>query len=407
MITKKLYYENIYAREFDSEIINSKNNPDGTFEITLAQTLFYPGGGGQPCDLGFINGVEVINVFEDHTGEIIHVLKNNFDTENLKNIHGVINWQRRFEYMQQHLGEHIFAGMLYKLHGLNTSRMRIENDNISLDIDDQQVELDIILEAEREANKVVWQNIPVEIIYPDIEEIKLHARKLPGDKAIPPFRVVKVGDVDYVPCCGTHPDTTGQIGLIKVISAENHKGGTRIYLHCGSAAYEWLHKLWLEIKNAESELVCGDLNITEKILNLKHQIRELKNNAQNITRHFLKPLAENLINNAEEFNGLKIIVHVLENSEQDSAKELSRLLTEQPDIIALVAAVNNEGAFLMFSCNKNSHADVRKAFKSTIETLNGKGGGAAFSAQGHCGAVEVEKLRNALAHAKEIIKNQA
>ena len=69
MITKKLYYENIYAREFDSEIINSKNNPDGTFEITLAQTLFYPGGGGQPCDLGFINGIEVINVFEDHTGE--------------------------------------------------------------------------------------------------------------------------------------------------------------------------------------------------------------------------------------------------------------------------------------------------------------------------------------------------
>ena len=131
-LTKKLYYENLYAQEFDAEVINQIEK-DGKFYVTLNQTLFYPSGGGQPYDTGFIDDVEVVEVFEE--GEnIIHVLKNKLEN---KNVHGVLNWDRRFELMQQHLGEHIFAGMLYNLHGLHTARMRIEGDNVSIDIDTQ------------------------------------------------------------------------------------------------------------------------------------------------------------------------------------------------------------------------------------------------------------------------------
>ena len=399
MTTKKLYYENLYAQEFDAAIVNLKNNPDGTCEIILNQTLFYPGGGGQPCDLGFIDGVEVINVCEDAEENIIHVLKNSLP-ENLNHVHGVINWERRFEHMQQHLGQHLFSAMLHKLHSLHTARMRIENDNVSLDTD-VQIDLNTILEAEAAANEIVWQNLPVEIIFPSMDEIKLHARKMPAAKAVPPIRIVKVGEADYVPCCGTHVNSTGQVGLIKIISFENHKGGSRIYLRCGRAAYRWLNDLWHEVKDVENELVCGDFNITEKILNLKNQIHELKINAENLTQHFLTPLAENLISSAEISGDYKIIAHVMENSSQDDAKALSKILTANNNVIALIAAENSDGAFLMFSTNKDDKKiDVRNIFKQTISQLNGKGGGASFSAQGYCKIDNVEILNNALLNAK-------
>ncbi|MBQ9404185.1 MAG: hypothetical protein IJU15_04300, partial [Synergistaceae bacterium] len=129
-MTRKLYYEDLYAKEFDAKIM-SQSEVDGKYHVVLAETLFYPSGGGQPCDLGFINGIEVLDVHE-HGDEIIHVLKEKIEGEEIA--HGVIDWERRFEFMQQHLGEHIFAGELYNLHNLHTLRMRIEGDNVSIDL---------------------------------------------------------------------------------------------------------------------------------------------------------------------------------------------------------------------------------------------------------------------------------
>ena len=142
-MTEKLYYENLYSREFDAEITSIQGN-----NITLDRTLFYPSGGGQPCDTGFIDNIEVLDVHEKN-GEIIHVLAE--PISEYKQVHGVINWDKRFELMQQHLGEHIFAGELYNLHGLHTARMRIEGDNVSIDVD-TPVSEKIILEAESLAN---------------------------------------------------------------------------------------------------------------------------------------------------------------------------------------------------------------------------------------------------------------
>ena len=374
-MTKKLFYEDLYAREFDAEVINQAEH-DGKFFVTLDKTLFYPGGGGQPCDLGFIDDVEVLEVMED--GEnIIHVL--NSEIKN-KNVHGVLNWDRRFELMQQHLGEHIFAGMLYNLHGLHTARMRIEGDNVSIDVDSDVGE-DVIFEAESAANEAVWKNIPVEILYPSMDEVKKFARKLPPEKSTQPIRIVKIEGVDYVPCCGVHVNSTGQAGLIKITSFENHKGGKRIYLKSGKAAYRWVKSVYDEVRKAESELVCGYEGINEKILNLKTQIHNLKITNENNTERFLEPIAENLLKSDS-----KIIRHVMKNSTQDEIKILFRLITEMNhEVSAMLANVdeNSGGIFLMFGCNReNKNFDVRPAFKKAIEILNGKGGGSSFSCQG-------------------------
>lgn len=378
IMTKKLYYENVYAREFDADVLGCEER-DGRFYVVLDKTLFYPGGGGQPCDLGIINDVEVLEVLE-HGDEIIHVLKSNIEG---RNIHGVLNWDRRFELMQQHLGEHIFAGMLYNIRQLHTARMRIEGDNVSIDID-TPVDDSVILEAEYFANKAVWENIPVEILYPDMAEVKAYARKLPPENSILPIRIVKIKGVDYVPCCGLHVSSTGQVGLVKITSSENHKGGTRIYLKCGSAAYRWLDDLYHEVKKAEAELVCGYQGINDKILNLRSQINNLKSLNEATIIHYLEPLGEKLVSNAEVRGQYKIVRHVLKNSGQDEVKHLFKILTDNNrEIIAFLAGESDNGTFLMFGTNRaNKDVDVRPAFKGAMNILEGKGGGPSFCAQG-------------------------
>lgn len=389
-MTQKLYYEDTYAREFDAEVISHDGN-----KLILNQTLFYPGGGGQPCDLGTINGIEVLEVIEQGE-EIIHIMKEEIHD---KNVHGILDWDRRFELMQQHLGEHLFAGSLWTLHHLHTDRMRIEGDNVSIDTD-KPADMKAILEAEHAANESVWKNIPVEVIYPDMAEVREHARKLPPENAVMPIRIIKVEGVDYVPCCGLHVSSTGQAGLVKITSCENHKGGSRIYLKCGRAAYRWLDSLYAEVRKAESELVCGYEGINEKILILKSQIHDLKAHNDSTIDRLMKPIADNLIQNAKD----RIITHIMHGSSQEEIKHLFKLLTnENNGIISLLAGVNASGVFIIFGTHKeNKNIDVRPAFKKAIEILNGKGGGSSFCAQGH--GKNYEALNDALNTAVSVIK---
>ena len=150
-------------------------------------------------------------------------------------------------------------------------------------------------------------------------------------------------------------------------------------MRCGRAAYRWLASVYGELKKAEAELVCGYDGINEKILSLKSQIHELKIANEHTIERFLRPIAEELINSGE-----KIIVHVMNNSNQDEAKHLFRLLTENNnDIAVMLACVTSEGAFLIFGTNKaNKNIDVRPAFKTAINILEGRGGGNSFCAQG-------------------------
>ena len=184
---------------------------------------------------------------------------------------------------------------------------------------------------------------------------------------------------------------------MKVTSVENHKGGSRIYLRCGGAAYRWLDAVYREVRKAEAELVCGYEGINEKILNLKSQIKDLKNENEKTLEKFLRPLAEDLAKN-------KIIKYVMKNSSQDDVKHLFRLITEiNCEAVALLACENSDGVFIMFGTNRdNKNIDVRPAFKKAVSILDGKGGGNSFSAQGW--GKNSEKLSEAIDEAEKEVK---
>lgn len=399
-MTAKMYYEDLYAREFDAEVI-SQTEHDGKFHVILNQTLFYPSGGGQPCDLGSIDGIEVLDVHEERH-EIVHVLSSRLEGVR---VHGVLDWERRFELMQQHLGEHLLAGCLHNLHQIHTDRMRIEGENVSIDTA-KPIALDAILEAEAEANRAIWNDLPVEVVYPSMDEVRERARKLPPEDAELPIRIVKVEGVDYVPCCGLHVSSTGQVGLVKVTSVENHKGGSRIYLRCGSAAYHWLDSVYREVRKAESELVCGYEGINEKIAILKGQIHDLKVQNDATVERFLKPIAEDLAVNAEPFGEYKLVKHVMKSG-QDDVKRMFRLITESDhDVVVMLAGESSEGVFLTFGTHKeNKGIDVRPAFRKSMEILEGRGGGSSVCAQGW--GKKSERLNEALDAAVSELKEGA
>jgi len=208
---EKLYYTNQYQTKFEAKVIEVKEL-NNKYHIALDKTAFFPGGGGQCCDLGKINEKDVLEVYEEN--EIVyHVISENIDKGSL--IKGEINWNRREDGMHQHLAQHVLSGCFFKLFSANTVSIHLGKEISTVDIIGHLDE-DKIKKAEKMANDIVRQNIMVEFIIPSYDELKnLNLRRdLPNtDKEI---RVVKIGDLDINACCGVHPKSTLDLRLIKI-----------------------------------------------------------------------------------------------------------------------------------------------------------------------------------------------
>ena len=400
-MTRKLYYEDLYKTEFDAAVLRMDEDEKGVRVVTDA-TLFYPGGGGQPCDLGVLGGRNVLEVLEEGD-DIVHVLDGPLP-EGQNEIHGVIDWPRRFELMQQHLGQHILAAVLHNRFSLHTARMRIEGDNVSMDFDGAHIDEQTLREAEAEANDVIYKNIPVEILFPSFDEVERCARKLPP-KTSEPIRIVKVSGVDYVPCCDLHVKSTGEIGVIKATAIESHKGGTRVHLRCGRAAYRWLDVVCHEARQIQLELTCPPEEMFARVLHLKDEIHELKSQKESILERAASEVAERLMRGVKRVGEFTLVTHVLEGAEQDDVKRLFKALTERRGVVALLAGIGTEAVSLIFGCNReDKKIDVREAFRKAVEMIGGKGGGAPFQAVGF--GHDAEKLRPAIDAAAEIMRQK-
>ena len=207
--TRKLYYEDVYQKEFTAEVLECRETAQG-YEIVLNQTAFYPEGGGQPCDLGTINGISVVDVQEKRS-EIVHYTEKPLETGS--KVTGKIDWARRFDLMQQHSGEHIVSGLVHEAYGYDNVGFHMSSDVITVDFSGVLTETQLA-EIEAETNQKIWENTPVEIFYPPKEELeKLSYRskkELTGQ-----VRLVRFPGSDLCACCGTHVTHAGEIGAVK------------------------------------------------------------------------------------------------------------------------------------------------------------------------------------------------
>ena len=235
-MTEKLYYLDAYATKFTAKVLECTAEKKN-FKVVLDRTLFYPEGGGQPADMGTLGGVKVLDVHEKDD-IITHTTDKPLEVG--AEVEGEIDWERRFDLMQNHSGEHILSGVICQKYGCDNVGFHMGKEMITIDLNTKIPEEDLPW-LEEKANEAIWNNVPVGIRYPSKEELDAldyrSKKELEGQ-----VRIVNVGEYDCCACCGTHVRLAGEVGQIKIISAQNYKGGTRLELLCGKRALQDFRK---------------------------------------------------------------------------------------------------------------------------------------------------------------------
>ena len=238
METRKLFYEDCHLREFSAQVVSCEKAEKG-YQVVLDATAFYPEGGGQACDLGTLGDASVLDVQE--RGETVFHLCDKPLTVG-ETVEGKIDWQRRFDLMQQHSGEHIVSGLVNRLLGHHNVGFHVGKTAMEIDFDGP-ITAQQLAEIEQKANEAVWQNLPIRCWVPSPEQLPQVFYRT--KRALPwPVRIVEVPGYDSCACCGVHVAHTGEIGLIKILSCVKFHKGVRLELLCGQRAYRYMAEVF-------------------------------------------------------------------------------------------------------------------------------------------------------------------
>lgn len=345
---EKLFYTDQYIKSFTAEL-ESVEEKDGKFHVVLDKTAFFPGGGGQFCDLGTIEGQQVLEVYEE-AGVIYHVV----DKKPIK-LHKLkckIDWERRKEGMDQHLAQHVLSGCFYKLFNANTVGFHMGREISTVDIEGILDE-ETIRKAERAANEVVGENIQVEFLVPERKELKKMGlrRALPNTNE--EIRIVKIGDLDINACCGVHPASTIELRMIKIRRWEKHKGATRIEYVAGKRAVEDFYK-----KDSFTTSVCRFLNASEEeaingIKNLNDKLKETLDKNKKLSEEVAAYEVKDMISQGEKLQDITAVKRIYRGEDLKYVNKVVSKVVEGGKTIALFAVTNEERANLIFAASQD------------------------------------------------------
>ena len=273
MDKSRLYYQTPYVKSFMCTVEHCEESGKGTWLVILNQTGFYPEGGGQPYDTGTLNGIPVLSVHE-RGEQVIHELAQPIEEGTLAE--GIIDWQRRYDNMQLHTGEHILSGLVHRHFGYDNVGFHMGTEEVTVDFNGV-IEPEELERLEDEANQLVYANVPVKVLYPTEEELRTmeyrSKKELSGL-----VRIVEVPGGDVCACCGTHVENTGEVGIIKIRSMIHYKGGVRLSMLCGRRALlDYRDRLKDEIRISNL--------LSAKLIQVPDAVEKLKNDCQD--RDFL------------------------------------------------------------------------------------------------------------------------
>ena len=390
---EKLYYEDQYLKEFIAEITNILER-DELYYVSLDKTAFFPGGGGQHCDLGYIDNHKVINVIEEN-GQIYHVT----ETKPIK-IHRVnckIDWNRRLDGMQQHLGQHILSGCFFTLFNANTVSVHVGKEISTVDIQGYLDE-ESIRKAERFANEIIEENITVEFLTPtkkELKKIKIR-RDLPNTNE--QIRIVKIGYLDINACCGVHPSRTLDIQAIKIKRWEKHKGATRIEYLAGKRAINDYFKKD-EFRNKVCRFLnCGEDDAINSISKLSNDLKNLADENRQIKSEIGEYQIKDMIKEAKSIGNLYVVTKIYDGGDVKHISKIAEKITLNEDMVVLFAIKFEDKVNLIFASSKNINTiSMNDLLKDTITLIDGRGGGSKFMAQG--GGKNSSNLQGAMDYA--------
>lgn len=389
--TKRLYFENPYQIEFKAcvvERLSWREKP----AVVLDQTCFYPESGGQPSDRGTLNGIEVLGVLEEDS-KILHLLEDDISAGEVK---GKIDWQTRFDFMQQHAGQHILSQSFHELYQAETLSFHLGEVTSTVEIDLRKVAEEEVERVETRANDIVFQDREIKSYFIPEEKISsIPLRKPPKKKGL--IRVVEVSDFDYSACGGTHPSKTGEVGLIKILKWEKIRNNVKFEFVCGQRAskdYAWKNRDLRELSNMFTVSEREVLTSVEKLQSdLKSQRKKTRKMQERVSQYE----AQEIIRNTEG----RIIKDVFTGRTPDEVRCLALDIIKKGDFIVLYALREGERGHLVFACSENLKCDMRELVPLVSPLIKGKGGGNPSLVQ--IGAEEAENLELALDKAYEFI----
>ena len=366
METRKLYYEDCHLSGFTACVLSCEPSEQG-YWITLDATAFYPEGGGQSWDAGTLGTVSVLQV-QEREGVIFHLCNGALLVG--QQVTGTVDWDRRFDLMQQHTGEHILSGIIHKTFGYHNTGFHVGTEVMEVDFDGP-IPMDALADIEAKANEAIWQNLPVNSSYPDPEALKSIPYR--SKREIPwPVRIVEIPGYDCCACCGVHTGTTGEVGIIKILSCVKLRQGVRLELVCGSRAYEYLHRVFEENRKV-SQLFSATMLETGSAADKMMQMlsSEKIKNAQLQTEIF-QHIADSYVNQAD-------VLHFHPDLTSAQIRQLADTIANRCHGYAAVFSGSGDSYGY---CVVSKQQDMTNFGKQLTQALKGRGGGRAGFQQG-------------------------
>lgn len=402
MTTQRLYYSDSYTTAFDARCIEHTTFNDAP-AVVLDRTYFYPTSGGQPHDTGTLNGIPVIDVaVREGDGAILHILERPLAGEQ---VHGEIDWARRFDYMQHHTGQHILSQAFVRLAEAETIGFHMSPDSITIDLDTPTLDAALLEQVETLANQIVFEDRPVRAWFPDESELAtLVLRKTPEVGG--PLRVVEVAGFDLNACGGTHVARTGAVGLIKIVRTERRGEALRVEFRCGGRALADYREKNALMNRLAAALTTGYWDVPAALERLRDENQSLRRELRAARSALLEHQARELRAATPHNGAFALVTQVLDDDPQ-TARELAQKLIAYPQTIVLCGVAGEKVQIIAARSDDLPH-DMVAALKAGLAVLGvERGGGRPSFAQGGGVTATREALAAALAAAAESLRSEA
>ncbi|RKQ18943.1 alanyl-tRNA editing protein [Ureibacillus endophyticus] len=390
-----LFYQDVMIKEFTAQVL--KTGVDGNRPyVVLSNTAFYPTGGGQPHDTGLINDIRVIDV-EKVDDEIRHYTEKecNFTGE----VRGYLDWERRFDHMQQHCGQHILTAAFVELFDIATVSFHLGSELVTIDLNTEHITDDQLALAEKRANEIILENRPIEIKWVSKDELSQYnlRKEVSVDEDI---RLVIIPDYDYNGCGGTHPTSTGQVSSIKIMGTEKMKKITRVSFVCGNRVLNQLAMRKTVLSDVSKQLSVPEENAADALRKVLLSAKATEKALSEAQDTLLQYEAKELLESGE--NG--IITAIFENRTVQTLQKLGRsIISLQDNAIALLVAQNEDKIQFIAARGSNIEISMKNVSSEVLPLINGKGGGNDAFVQG--GGEKLISAQELLQHMiKQVIK---
>jgi alanyl-tRNA synthetase len=379
-VSHKLFYQDAYIQTFSAKVASQQQDGEGKWFVVLNQTAFYPTGGGQPHDTGSINDIKVVNVVEIDE-EIRHFLERQL-LDGTEEVIGKINWKRRFDHMQQHAGQHILSAAFVELFGYETVSFHLGKEVSTIDLSIENLTEQQVEKVEELVNQLILENRSIESRWVTAEE----AAKLPLRKQLSVsenIRLVIIPDFDYNGCGGTHPNSTGQVGSLKILGWERQKKQVRVQFVCGNRVIAQLDQKRKILVDLSPLLNAPEQELVSAVTRLMEAAKEKDKSLVEAREMLLHYEAMELLNSCNEMNGTLVISKVLQNRTIQELQKLARMITTKSvEAVVFLIAENEDRIQLVCAKGESARGSMKQILGELMPLISGKGGGNEISAQG-------------------------